>query len=235
MGKLIEDVSLRNVTDAFEDRSDAGKLLAAELLRFSGTDSIVLAIPSGGVPVASEIAGIVDLPMDLVIVRKLQIPYNPEAGFGAATPDGNIILNKELVGQLKLVKAEIDRQVEKTMSVIVKRNQLFRNGKPFPDLQGKAVILADDGLASGYTMMAAIRFAKRSGAGPVIVAVPTCSRKTLDLILPQVDEVVCLNVRTGFTFAVADAYANWYDLDDEEVLSYLSDEHCLVRIEETAP
>jgi putative phosphoribosyl transferase len=227
MGRLIEDVGLRNVMDAFEDRSDAGKSLAAELLGYRGTDSIILAIPSGGVPVAAEIADIVDLPVDLVIARKLQIPYNPEAGFGAVTPDGKVILNRELVNQLKLSQADISRQVQKTMQLITKRNQLFRNGRPFSDIRGKQVILVDDGLASGYTMMAAIRFAKNSGAERVTVAVPTCSKKTLDFVLRETDEMVCLNVRTGFTFAVADAYTNWYDLDDDEVLSFLEDEHFL--------
>lgn len=229
MGKLIEDATLRNISDVFEDRSHAGKLLAAELLRYRGTDSIVLAIPSGGVPVALEIAETVELPLDLIIVRKLQNPYDPESGFGAASPNGLVIVNNGLVRQLGLSQADIERQVKKTMETIRRRNHLFRTGQPFPDVENKTVILVDDGLASGYTMLAAVRFVKKAKPARTVVAVPTGAKRTVDMVLPEVDELVCLNVRSGATFAVADAYGNWYDLDDEEVSSLLDNDRFLVR------
>lgn len=221
MGNLIEEVSLRDKLYIFENRQEAGQLLAEKLLEYKGSDGIVLAIPSGGVPVAKEIAKKLYLPMDLIIVRKIQIPYNPEAGFGAMGPDGEIILNEKLLKQLRLTKEEIETQEKKTMDIIKKRNELFRGKQPFPYLKDKIVIVVDDGLASGYTMLSAIRYIKKREPEKFIVAVPTGSQRTVEFILPEVDELVCLNIRSGFTFAVADTYINWYDLDDEEVISIL--------------
>jgi putative phosphoribosyl transferase len=221
MDKLIEEISLRDKQHVFEDRKEAGRLLAKKLIKYIDTDSIVLGIPSGGVPIASEIAYALNLPMDLIIVRKIQIPYNPEAGFGAMGPDGDIILNERLLNQLKLTEDQIKTQIKKTKDVIEKRNQLFREGRPFPLLKKKIVIVTDDGLASGYTMLAAVKFIKRNSPMKIIVAVPTGSQRTIDFILPEVDELICLNVRSRFPFAVADAYKKWYDLADEEVLNII--------------
>lgn len=222
MNKLIEEISLRNKVHVFEDREEAGSLLAQKLIECKNSNAIVLAVPSGGVPVAKEIATALNLPLDLMMVRKMQIPYNPEAGFGAMNLDGEVILNEEMLNQLALSEEEIKEQEEKTKEVIKKRERIFRKGKLFPSLKDKVAILVDDGLASGYTMLAAIRFVKRRAPGKIVVAVPTASKSTVDFILPEVDELVCLNVRHGMFFAVADAYKNWYDLSDEEVLSIIS-------------
>jgi len=221
MGKLAENISLRNKLSVFEDRNEAGRLLAEMLVMYKSSQSIVLGIPSGGVPVASEIADALHLPIDFIIVRKIQIPYNPEAGFGAVGPDGEVILNERLLDQIGVTEGEINAQVRKTKEIIKKRNQLFRGERPFPILKNKNVIIVDDGLASGYTMLAAVKFIKRNMPNKIIVAVPTCSDQTADFILPKVYELVCLNVRSGFYFAVADAYKNWYDLTDEEVISII--------------
>ena len=229
MGKLVEDSDLRDKSFAFEDRREAGGLLAKRLLSYKGTDTIVLAIPSGGIPIALEIADTIDLPMDLIIARKLQIPYNPEAGFGAVGPDGEVIVNEELLDQLRLTEREIQKQVKKTLDVIHQRSRIFRGGHPFPEVADKTVIVVDDGLASGYTMLAAVRSLKKMRPKRVIVAVPTGSRRTIDLVLDEVDLLVCLNVRSRFPFAVADAYRNWYDLGDDEVLSLLKNKHFIAR------
>jgi putative phosphoribosyl transferase len=221
MDKLIEETSLRDKMHVFEDRKTAGRLLVEKLTKYRGSVGMVFGIPSGGVPVASEIANALNLPMDLIIVRKIQIPYNPEAGFGAMAPDGEIILNERLLNQLRLTEDEIKAQIRKTTDIIKKRNQLFRGGKSFPALEGKIVIVVDDGLASGYTMHAAIKFIKTKMPQKIIVAVPTGSDRTVDFILPEANELVCLNIRSGFSFAVADAYKNWYDLTDEEVLNII--------------
>jgi putative phosphoribosyl transferase len=218
MGRFIEEISLRDKPYVFEDRNEAGRLLAEKLIEYKGSVGIVFAVPSGGVPIAAEIANGLDLPMDLIIVRKIQIPYNPEAGFGAMGPEGEIILNERLLDLLRLTEDEVKTQISKTKDVIKKRNQLFRKGRFFPQLKGKIAIVTDDGLASGYTMIAAIAFIKRKMPQKIIVAVPTGSDRTVDFILPEVDELVCLNVRSEFSFAVADAYKNWYDLTDEEVM-----------------
>lgn len=221
MGELIEEISLRNKLYVFRDRKEAGRLLAKKLINFKGSESMIFAIPSGGVPVAAEISRELEIPMDLLIVRKIQIPYNPEAGFGAISPDGEVIFNERLLNQLVLTKDEINNQIKKTKEIIEQRNMLFRHGRPYPLIKDKYVIIVDDGLASGYTMLAAINFIKRKDPKKVIVSVPTASEKTVDFLLNKADEIVCLNVRSGFPFAVADAYINWYDLSDEEVLEIL--------------
>ena len=170
---------------------------------------------------AAEIAEALGLPLDLVIVRKVQIPYNPEAGFGAVGPQGEVSLNEDLVSRLGLTRKEIEQQIQKTREIINVRNERFREGLPFPDLRDRVVILVDDGLASGFTMLSAVRFIRDHGPEKIIVAVPTAPERTIDLILPHVDELVCLNIRSGLMFAVAEAYENWYDLDDNEVISIL--------------
>lgn len=222
MGKLIEDRSLRDKLLVFKDRKEAGVLLSKSLSGYKGTGNIVLAIPSGGVSVAVEIARALMLSLDVVIVRKIQIPFNPEAGFGAVGPDGKVIFNEELLRRLDLSEEEIERQIHKTKDIIRLRNEIFRKGQDFPSIKNRTVIIVDDGLATGYTMLAAVDFVKRQEPQKVVVAVPTGSKKTLDTILTHVDELFCLNMRSSYTFAVAEAYENWYDLEDEEVISILN-------------
>lgn len=224
MGTLIEDTPLMDKLRVFTDRREAGRRLAEKLMHYKGSSSIVMAIPAGGVPVAAEIAQALYLPADLLIVRKIQLPDNPEAGFGAVGPDGEMIINEPWAAKLHLAEYEIIAQKRKTIESIKKRNQIFRKGRPYPDLNGRTVILVDDGLASGYSILAAIGFIRRLEPARIIAAVPTASNKTVDFILPQVDELVCLNIRRGYYFAVADAYRNWYDLDDDEVLSIIGRE-----------
>ena len=222
MGELIEEVSLSDKYHVFEDRMEAGRRLSEKLVKYKGSDSIVLAIPAGGVPVAAEIATALNLPADLLIVRKIQLPDNTEAGFGAMGPEGEFVLNEPLVHYLGLREDDIVTQKLKTRDVINWREQVFRDGRPYQDMNNKNAIIVDDGLASGYTLLAAIGFIRRKGAKKIIAVVPTASRKTVEFILPQVDELVCLNVRAGFFFAVADAYRNWYDLEDDEVISLIN-------------
>ncbi len=221
MHTFIEDKSFRNKLYVFKDRKEAGKFLSLRLVGYKDTDALVLGIPSGGVPVAAEIAKSLALPLDLFIVRKVQIPYDTEAGFGAVSPDNNVLLNEKLLNMLNLTEEEVEQQIQITREILKKRNELFREGLPFPTVKNKVTIIVDDGLASGYTMLSAISFIKRLEPQKIVVAVPTGLEKTVDLVLSQVDELVCLNVRSGFIFAVADAYENWYDLDDDEVISIL--------------
>lgn len=223
MGHLIEDKELRNKINVFEDRKEAGIWLSKKLIRYKDSDAIVFAIPSGGVPVAAEVAKELRLPLDLIIVRKIQVPYNPEAGFGAMDPEGEVILNRELIGRLMLTEEEIQNQIKKTKEVILKRQRLFRKGKDYPSVKGKSVIIIDDGLASGYTMLSAMRFFRRRDPEKIVVAIPTGLDRTVEFISKEADEVFCLNIRTGLSFAVADAYKNWYDLSDEEVINILEE------------
>jgi predicted phosphoribosyltransferase len=221
MGKLLEDTSLRNRRHVFGDRADAGRRLAARLLDYQGRDLHLWAIPAGGVPVAAQIARVLYIPLDLIIVRKIQLPWTTEAGFGALDPAGEAVFNEALLQRLQLSPQEIQAQVQKTLATLKQREARLRGGRPYPDLAGRPSVIVDDGLASGYTMRAAINFLKNRHAGEIIVAVPTASAHTVEDLLPLVDCLLCLNVRGGHTFAVADAYENWYDLTEEEVLQVL--------------
>jgi predicted phosphoribosyltransferase len=219
--KLITEDAYRDKVYVFEDRADAGRQLAHKLRGHKNTSAMVLAIPSGGVPVASEIAKYLNLQLDLILVRKVQIPWNTEAGFGAVNPDGEVIFNDALLMNLNLNEDEINAQAQKTRDTLEKRDRLFRKNRPFPSIKDKEVIIVDDGLASGYTMLSALMFIRRRKPQKVTIAVPTGSQRTVDRILKDVDQIVCLNIRTGFYFAVAEAYKNWYDLTDEDVQDIL--------------
>lgn len=221
MGTVIQDEKLRERQKLFANRRQAGQLLAQKLVAYRDADGIVLAIPSGGVPVAAEIARDLELPMDVVIVRKIQVPFNTEVGFGAVDPEGEVIFNQWFLKQLDLPDEDVLAQTRKTKEIIAQRSRLFRGERPFPDLSGKIAIMVDDGLASGYTMCSAVLFARKKGAAKIIVAVPTGSVYAVDELQPQADELVCLNIRGGFRFAVADAYVEWYDVPDSEVLTIL--------------
>jgi putative phosphoribosyl transferase len=222
MGKLTEAPALKNRVQVFTDRTHAGRLLAERLLAYRGQSVHLFAIPAGGVPVAAEIARRLEIPLELIIVRKIQLPYTTEAGLGALNPAGEAIFNEGLLARITLSKEEIATQMEKAAASMRLREERLRGGKPYPQLAGQTVIVVDDGLASGYTMRAAVQFLRRQGAGKIIAAVPTASERTVQDLLPEVDELVCLNVRGGWSFAVADAYENWYDLDEEEVLEILA-------------
>jgi putative phosphoribosyl transferase len=222
MGKLIEDPALRDRLHVFADRSHAGRHLAAFLEGYRGIDLRLFAIPAGGVPVAAAIARALALPLDIIIVRKIQLPWTTEAGFGALDPGGQAIFNEDLIRRLSLSPADIDSQVKKTATGLEQREKRLRRGKPYAMLSGLPALVVDDGLASGYTMRAALGFLKAQGAGKLIVAVPTASEHTARDLLPLVDELYCPNIRGGFSFAVAEAYENWYDLTEEEVLGILA-------------
>ena len=182
---------------------------------------IVLAIPNGGVAVGYEVSRYLNTDFDVIVCRKVQIPWNPEAGYGAVAPDGSYFLNKRLVLALGLSDRIIKQNIQETMNQIKKRIEKYRGKKPFPELKDKIVILVDDGLASGFTMLASIAFIKKQKPKKVIVAVPTASGSAFQLVKSETDELLALDVRYGYPFAVADAYENWYDVSDEEVLEYL--------------
>jgi len=222
MRRLIEEPSLKNRVQVFTDRAHAGRLLAERLLAYRGQSVHLFAIPAGGVPVAAEIARRLEIPLDLIIVRKIQLPWTTEAGFGALNPAGEAIFNEGLLERITLSKEDIAAQTEKAAASMRTREERLRGGKPYPQLAGQAVIVVDDGLASGFTMRAAVQFLKHQGAGRIIVAVPTASERTVQDLLPEVDELICLNVRGGWSFAVAEAYENWYDLNEAEVLEIMA-------------
>ncbi len=213
----------RDKSHLFEDRSHAGRILAKMLAPYYGqsAEALVLAIPSGGVPIGVVLSRELELRFDLIIVRKLQIPGNTEAGFGALSLEGRVFLNEELLSRLQLERRQIQDQIAIVRKELEARNAMFRQSRPLPDVDGKTVILADDGLASGYTMIAAAATVREHGAQKVVVAVPTAPLSTIRKVAPMVDEIYSAHVQSYGPFAVASAYIRWRDLDREEVLSQI--------------
>lgn len=207
--------------DVFENRRDAGIQLAAKLLEYEGQGTVVLAIPNGGVPVGLEVATVLKASFDVVIARKIPMPLNPEAGFGAVADDGTIILNDELVKRLGLSAQQISFQVSEVRARISQRSLLYHGERPLTSVTGKTVLIADDGLASGFTMMAAAESVRRRRPREIVIAVPAASANAVSQVEKIADRVVtCV---TAFTprFAVADFYRYWYDLSDDEVVQQI--------------
>ena len=226
---VIDDSELCNRTGVYRDRDDAGEHLARALEQFRTADALVLAIPSGGVPVGLVVSSRLELPFDLLIIRKIPVPCYTESGFGAVSLEGDIVLNEPLVRELGLSPEEIEVLAGPVQEELQARNRIFRENRPWPELAGKTVILVDDGLASGYTMLAAVRAVRRHMPSQIVVAVPTACASTIKLLAPQVDTIVCPNIRSGYSFAVADAYRNWYDLDRTEVINLLKSHGLLAK------
>lgn len=221
MGEIIEDPLLRDQKFVFSGRHDAGQQLGALVATAGLPGPLVLAIPAGGVPVGIEVAKKLNAPFSLAIVRKIRIPGTTESGFGAVTWDGDVLINEPLKEALELSDADVNEAIEQTKENVRDRIVSFTGGRPFPDIKGRTVILTDDGLASGYTMLAAIRAVRRHHPAAVVVAVPTASAAAAAAVARHADRLVCVNIRSGRSFAVADAYREWYDLDDREVMAEL--------------
>ena len=223
MGTITDDPALRERRFVFSDRHDAGQKLGA-LIR-SGpalADPVVLAIPAGGVPVGVEVALALGARFSLAIVRKVQVPGNTEAGFGAVTWDGRVLINERLRASLGLSQAEVGFAVAATRRNVQERLARYTAGRPFPALAGTSVILTDDGLASGFTMLAALESIRAMRPARIVVAVPTASASSAALVARQADGLVCPNIRSSARFAVAEAYERWYDLSDREVILELA-------------
>jgi len=221
MVKVIEDIALRNRTFIFRDRAHAGEALVEKLKGYKSSGAWVLAIPAGGVPVGFILSKKLKLHFDIILVRKIHIPWNREAGFGAISWDGVVLFNEPLLQSLGLTEGEVNRCIADEKEDLIKRMRLFRGDKSFPDLRDKTVILVDDGMASGFSMLAAIESVKRRDVKEIVVAVPTGSENAVNLVEPHVDKLVCLNIRSGPIFAVADAYKAWRDLREEDTMAIL--------------
>jgi len=205
----------------YGNRADAGRVLADNLMRYRGSDTIVFAIPRGGIPVAVEVAKKLGSRLDIIVSRKIPIPYNTEAGYGAVTEDGAIVLNEPLVRQLGFTRSQIERHAEEVRTEIRRRQSVYRTKLGTSSVDGITAIIIDDGLASGYTMMAAIRSMRQQGAGKVVVAVPVASSSAWELVKSAADELVSPFVSYHYPFAVAGFYREWHDLSDEEVIKDL--------------
>jgi putative phosphoribosyl transferase len=213
---------LRNKVGVFHDRIHAGKVLCRMLESYRNT-ALVLAIPAGGLPVARVMAAELELQLDVVVVSKATLPWNTEVGYGAVAFDGTVILNDGMVSQAGLTEEEIQEGIKKASIKVKRRMMEFRSRKPFPDLRGRPVILVDDGIASGFTMLVALEALKKAGANHLIIAVPTAHWDSIKRMSSQVETLYCANIRSGWAFAVADAYQIWSDVDEEEVIEILKE------------
>lgn len=206
----------------FKNREDGGRQLVKKLEKFKNDPKvIILGLPRGGVVTGFEVAKELNLPLDVIVPRKLGSPMSEELAIGAITEDGKAILNKTLISQLDVDKKYIDEVMDKEREESKRRLEKFRAGKPKLDLKGKTAILVDDGVATGFTMLAAISSAKTKGAKKIIVAVPTIAPDTVAQIESEVDELFYLD--TPFFFgSVGMFYREFDQTSDEEVVDILS-------------
>ena len=212
---IHENADLRDRCDVFRDREDGGERLAAQVKLLALRDAVVCAIPAGGVPVAIALARELALPIDVAVVSKIPLPWNTEAGYGAIAFDGTTRVNDAMVKQVGLLPSQVAEGTAATRRKVERRARRFRAGEgAAPDVRGRAVVLVDDGLASGVTMRVAIEAVRNAGAASVVVAVPTGHASAVERIAEEVDELVCANVRGGDSFAVADAYERWTEVPE---------------------
>ncbi|WP_131778761.1 phosphoribosyltransferase [Legionella bozemanae] len=205
----------------YDDRYQAGCVLVDLLKNYAKrTDVIVLALPRGGVPVGYEIAQKLSLPLDIFIVRKLGVPGHEELAMGAIASGGITVLNEEIVNLLHISTEAIDTIQKSEQEELLRREQVYRGKKPFPELSGKTIILVDDGIATGYTMRAAIAALKQKKPAKLIVAIPVAARSTCDEIAPLVDEIICPMRPVNF-YAVGLWYNDFSQTTDEEVMQLL--------------
>jgi len=207
----------------FNNRYDAGRQLAGKLSEYKGQSVIVLAIPNGGVHIGLEVALALEADLDLVISRKIPLPLNPEAGFGAVVDDGTAILNDEVVKRMGLTPHQINYQINQVRADIRQRSLLYRKDKPLAVVSGRTVIIVDDGLATGFTMRAAVESVRHRHPASIVVAIPATSAGALEQVGEVADRVVFLVKGTQLKFFIADFYRYWYDLSDAEVIQCLKD------------
>jgi len=207
----------------FENRFDAGRQLAARLLDYKEKPVVVLAVPNGGVSVALGVALALEADLDLVISRKIPLPLSPEGGFGAVTDDGTIILNEEVVKNAGLSEQQINYQVNQVRADIRQRSLLYHQERRLAVINGKTAIIIDDGLASGYTMMAAVESVRHRQPKEIVVAVPVGPAAAVKQLKKVADKVVTCAVGLMPKFYVSDFYQHWYEISDEEVIQCLKE------------
>lgn len=209
----------------FADRRDAGARLAARLVGdYKGRrDVVVLALPRGGVVTGREIAAVLGRPLEVLIVRKLCFPGEPEVAIGAVSETGAVFLDERVVSSYRIPKEYIDGEISGQKETIRRRVSLYRKGHGLSDLKGKTAILADDGAATGATMKAAISSARAAGAKMVVVAVPVAAPAVAEELRKMADEFVCLETPPGF-MAVGEYYGDFSEVTDDDVVRLLKED-----------
>lgn len=204
----------------FEDRRDAGKRLAEELEEYRGTDGLVLALPRGGAVVGFEVASALQLPLDVFISRKIGAPGNPELAIGAVAEIDGVWTDQDAVALLGIPETYIQEEVDRQKQEIERRIQMYRQGGSLPPLAGKTVIVVDDGVATGYTMLAALRGIRKADPALLVAAVPVAPEETLWKVSREADRTVCLATPEPF-LAVGFHYVGFEQVSDQEVVDLL--------------
>ena len=205
----------------YDDRRQAGRVLAGELSEYTGRDDVVvLALPRGGVPVAYEVATRLRAPLDVMVVRKLGVPGREELAMGAIASGGVLFLNEELIDELGIPKNIVDAVVSSEAREVARRERAYRSDRPPVDVTDQTIILIDDGLATGSTMKAAVASLRRRGPKRIVVAVPIAAPSTCDELASDVDELVCAVTPEPF-YAVGVWYDDFSQTTDDEVRELL--------------
>lgn len=205
----------------FEDRTAAGRALAAALGAYRGrADLVVLGLPRGGLPVAREVAEALGAPLDLILVRKLGVPGHEELAMGAIASGGGRVLNEDVVGQLGLGEDTIEAVANAEWDELARRERTYRGDRAWPRIEGRCVILVDDGVATGATMRAAAQAVRAAGAAEVVVAVPVAPPDTVARLRAAADDVVCVDTPEPF-MGVGRWYRDFRQTTDEEVIAIL--------------
>jgi putative phosphoribosyl transferase len=206
----------------FDDRRDAGRRLAAQLLPLVGGGPIVLALPRGGVPVGVEVARALHAPLDVLTVRKLGAPQNPELAVGAVAEDGTAVLDAAMARRVGMTQAQLDRTLASERRELRRRMKRFRGERAPADVRGRQVVIVDDGLATGLSDLAAVRALRARGAGQIIVAAPVGSREALSLLGEEADRVLLLSIPQEL-LGVGRWYRDFSAVSDAEVLALLAE------------
>lgn len=219
----------------FVDRRDAGRQLALRLAGYAGReDVLVLALPRGGVPVAYEVAEVLDAPLDVFTVRKLGVPGHEELAMGAIASGGVVVLNEDVIEALQIPQEIIDAVAAREREEMVRREQAYRDDRPMPEIRGHCVILIDDGLATGASMFSAVGSARQQGPSRVVVAVPVAAVQTAERLNAEVDEFIAVRTPTPF-YGVGQWYDDFSQTSDEEVRKLLERAYQTRRIPSGKP
>ncbi len=206
----------------FLDRRDAGHRLASELMEFADERPVIVALPRGGVPVGVEVARALGAPLDILAVRKLGAPGNPELGVGAVAEDGTAILDPQSAGMHGMTQAMLEETLAVESRELRRRVERYRDGRPSIPVSGRTVIVVDDGLATGLTDLAAVRALRKRGARRIVVAVPVGSSEAVSMLAGEADRVVCLEVPRRL-FGVGMWYRDFSPVSDEQVEALLAE------------
>lgn len=205
----------------FDNRIDAGQQLAERLLDLRDNPRvIVFGLPRGGVPVAAEVANAINGPLDVLLVRKIGTPGREELAMGAIASGDQIVLDQQIIAQFAVTEDQIQETVSRETEELQRRERVYRGDRPYPELRDKTVLLIDDGLATGSTMLVAVRAVKQQYPRQIIVGVPVAAPDSVEMIAQEVDRVVCISSPPGFQ-AVGQWYRNFLSTSDNEVIEIL--------------